>query len=98
MYNYTVFIHFWGAMSIVTLTKWGNSIGIRIPSTIIKEAHLYPGEELEIKADEKGGLTLIPIKNQQEGWLEKFNAIADSSSEKIHFDIENDFDTDEWTW
>ncbi len=98
MYNYTMFIHFWGAMSIVTLTKWGNSIGIRIPSTIIKEAHLYPGEELEIKADEKGGLTLIPIKNQQEGWLEKFNAIVDSSSEKIHFDIENDFDTDEWTW
>ena len=98
MYNYTMFIHFWGAMSIVTLTKWGNSIGIRIPSVILKEAHLYPGEELEIKADEKGVLRLIPIKNQQEGWLEKFNAAANSNGEEVYFDIANDFDMDEWTW
>lgn len=85
-------------MSTVTLTKWGNSIGIRIPSVIIKEAHLYPGEQLEIKADEMGVLTLIPIKNQQEEWLEKFNAAADSSSGEVHLDIANDFDMDEWTW
>ncbi len=85
-------------MSTVTLTKWGNSIGIRIPSVIIKEAHLYPGEELEIKADEKGVLTLIPIKNQQDGWLEQFNAAVDSSGEALHLNLANDFDTDEWTW
>lgn len=83
-------------MSTVTLTKWGNSIGIRIPSAIMKEAHLYPGEKLEIKADEKGVLTLIPVKNQQEEWLEKFNAVA--NEEGIHLDISNDFDKDEWTW
>ncbi|WP_419420484.1 AbrB/MazE/SpoVT family DNA-binding domain-containing protein [Legionella sp. D16C41] len=85
-------------MSIVTLTKWGNSVGIRIPSTIIKEAHLSPGEELEIKVDEKGVLTLIPIKNQQEGWLEQFNAAADASMGETPLYIANDFDTDEWTW
>lgn len=85
-------------MSTVTLTKWGNSIGIRIPSVIIKEAHLHPGEELEIKVDEKGVLTLIPIKNQQEGWLDKFNAVADAGSDDSHLDIGNDFDRDEWTW
>jgi antitoxin component of MazEF toxin-antitoxin module len=85
-------------MSIVTLTKWGNSIGIRIPSVIINEAHLYQGAELEIKADEKGVLTLTPIQNQQKGWLEKFNAAADSSVEAVHFDIANEFDMDEWTW
>lgn len=85
-------------MSTVTLTKWGNSMGIRIPSVIIKEAHLYPGEELEIRADEKGVLTLIPIKNQQEGWLDKFNAATDSSKEDLQLNISNDFDKDEWTW
>lgn len=85
-------------MSTVTLTKWGNSIGIRIPSVIIKEAHLYPGEELEIKADEKGTLTLTPIKNQHEGWLEQFNAASDSSDEDVNLDLANDFDMDEWTW
>lgn len=85
-------------MPKITLTKWGNSIGIRIPSTIIKEAHLYPGEELEIKADEKGVLTLTPLKSQQEGWLEQFNAAADLNHEDDHSDISNDFDRDEWTW
>lgn len=85
-------------MSTVTLTKWGNSIGIRIPSAIIKEAHLYAGEELEIKADDKGVLTLIPIHNQQEGWLEQFNAASNEGSEDVHLNLNNDFDTDEWTW
>ncbi len=85
-------------MSTVTLTKWGNSIGIRIPSVIIKEAHLHPGEELEIRVDEKGVLTLIPIKNQQEGWLEQFNAVVDDRSEETHLNLSNDFDKDEWTW
>ncbi|MBA2656736.1 MAG: AbrB/MazE/SpoVT family DNA-binding domain-containing protein [Tatlockia sp.] len=85
-------------MSTVTLTKWGNSVGIRIPATIMKEAHLVPGEQLEIRADEKGRLTLIPIKNQQDGWLEKFNTIADSNMEELYLDVSNDFDADEWTW
>lgn len=65
---------------------------------LMKEAHLVPGEKLEIRADEKGVLTLISIKNQQEGWLEKFNAIADSNNEELYLDVSNDFDADEWTW
>lgn len=85
-------------MSTVTLTKWGNSVGIRIPAIIMKEAHLVPGEELKIRADENGVLTLTLIKNQQEGWREKFNAIADSNNEALYLDISNDFDADEWTW
>jgi antitoxin component of MazEF toxin-antitoxin module len=91
-------IHYGVAMSTVTLTKWGNSVGIRIPSVIIKEAHLHLGEELEIRADEKGVLTLIPIKNQQEGWLEQFNAVVDAKGEETYLNLSNDFDVDEWTW
>ncbi len=97
MYNYTMFILVENNMPKVTLTKWGNSMGIRIPSIILKEANLHPGQELEIKADEKGRITLILINNQQEGWLEKFNALADTVDED-HSDIANDFDMDEWTW
>lgn len=85
-------------MSTVILTKWGNSIGLRIPSAIIKKAHLYPGEELEIKADEEGVLTLVPVTNQQKGWLEKFNAAADANDTESYMDIANDFDTDDWIW
>lgn len=85
-------------MSNVILKKWGNSIGIRIPAIIMKEAHLTPGEELEIKSNEKGELILTPIKNQQEAWMEMFNVIADSKEEALLLDISNEFDVEEWTW
>jgi len=85
-------------MPNVTLTKWGNSIGIRIPSTIIKEAHLVSGEQLTIVAAENGEITLKPLKNKQEGWTEMFNTIADASDEELLLDASNEFDEEEWTW
>ncbi len=85
-------------MSTVILTKWGNSVGIRIPAAILKEAHLSPGEQLKIMINKKGGVTLVPISNPQEGWLEAFNGIADIENEKFLINVTNDFDEDEWTW
>ncbi len=85
-------------MSTVILTKWGNSIGLRIPSNILKEAHLAEGEKLDIKVNKKGGVTLMPFKNQQAGWTEKFNAIADAEQDETLIDLVNEFDEDEWTW
>lgn len=85
-------------MSTVILTKWGNSIGIRIPAAMIKEAHLTPGEELKILPNESGGFTLIPIKNEQDGWLDMFNAVADLKGDDELLDGSNEFDEEEWTW
>lgn len=83
-------------MPKVTLVKWGNSMGIRIPAAIIQEAHLTPGEELKVQVNKKGNITLIPIHNPQEGWTEAFNAIADSEGNLL--DVSNQFDEEEWTW
>ena len=85
-------------MSTVILTKWGNSIGLRIPSNIIKEAHLAAGEKLDINVNKKGGVVLMPFKNPQAGWTEKFNAIADAEQDEILIDLPNEFDEDEWIW
>lgn len=85
-------------MSTVTLTKWGNSAGVRIPAAIMKEAHLKLGEEIKIIINKKGNITLVPAGDPQEGWTEAFNAIADSENEELLLDITNDFDKDEWTW
>src|SRR5829696_7329489 len=98
MYNYTKYIQRKFNMAKVKLTKWGNSFGIRIPSTMIKEAHLNLGEEFKITANKKGGFTLIPITNRQEGWLDRFNAIADSNNDELLIDVANEFDEDEWKW
>ena len=52
-------------MQTVSLKKWGNSIGVRIPAALLKEAHLEPGEILEICINEDGALILTPTKQKQ---------------------------------
>jgi len=83
-------------MSTVKLTKWGNSVGIRIPTAIITAAHLTLGEELQIVANKKGTLTLTPVTNPQAGWTDAFNAIADSKEDELVIDLPNEFDGEEW--
>lgn len=85
-------------MQTVMLTKWGNSLGVRIPTAIIKEAHLTLGEELKISVDKKGRLSLIPVSDPQAGWTEAFNTIADADDNELLIKGGNDFDKDEWTW
>lgn len=70
-------------MQTVTLTKWGNSLGVRIPAAIIKQAHLTSGEELKISVDKKGRLSLSPVSDPQLGWTEALNAIADADDDSI---------------
>lgn len=86
-------------MATVTLTKWGNSVGLRIPSTILKEAHLSIGEELEIIAEENGCLILRPKKHPRKYWAAGFNKITENQVEETEIiDIPNDFDKNDWTW
>lgn len=85
-------------MSTVTLTKWGNSVGVRIPALILKEAHLAPGSELDICTKESGIIILKEKVNKQEGWTSQFNAIADGENEEILLDVSSSFDDEEWTW
>lgn len=85
-------------MATVTLVKWGNSIGIRIPAGIIQEAHLKLGEELKVVINKKGALMLTPIHDPQKGWVEAFNAVADARNNSLLIDVPNEFDEEEWTW
>jgi antitoxin component of MazEF toxin-antitoxin module len=85
-------------MATVILTKWGNSMGIRIPAAVLKETHWAPGDELQISVNKKGGITIMPIKKQQSGWTEKFNVIADAGHDESLFDLPDEFDEEEWTW
>jgi len=86
-------------MSVISLTKWGNSVGVRIPTGELKAANAYVGEKFELSVNAQGGFTMIPLKNPQEGWLEAFNAMADAGEDKMLIeDLPNEFDKDEWTW
>lgn len=85
-------------MATVSLKKWGNSIGIRIPAALLREAHLEPGETLEVTVNKDGAILLTPAKSRQESWLEQFNAIADASSRDEIQEFPNQFDQEDWTW
>jgi antitoxin MazE len=41
------------------LVKWGNSLAVRIPKTVLDEARMKEGEEIEIRA-ERGRIALEP--------------------------------------
>lgn len=42
--------------------KWGNSLGIRIPSLYVKELNLKNGHSVEI-TEEDGKIVIVPLKN-----------------------------------
>ena len=50
--------------------KWGNSLGIRIPSVYAKEFELKNGSFVDIR-EEEGKIVIIPKKNSLDGLLDK---------------------------
>ncbi len=61
--------------------KWGNSLGIRIPSIYAKEFELRNGSFVDI-SEEEGRIVIIPKKNSLDELLEKV------AVENIHEPIE----------
>ncbi len=40
--------------------KWGNSLGVRIPSVLAEDAHLADGAEVEVTVRD-GQLVIVPV-------------------------------------
>lgn len=53
-------------MATATLSKWGNSTGIRIPNQIMKLLHLEEGAEVEIIVTPENDILLRPLTKPQE--------------------------------
>jgi antitoxin MazE len=47
-----------------TLKKWGNSIGVRLPSSVLKEAYLTQNQRVTIST-KKGAIVIKPLRGQQ---------------------------------
>src|SRR5476651_1383437 len=47
-----------------TVQRWGNSLAIRIPSAVIKEARLAAGSEMRM-AWKDGRIVLVPVKQRK---------------------------------
>lgn len=80
----------------LTLTKIGNSRGIRIPKPIIEECNLTDEVNVEVKGQ---SLLISPISHPRSGWEKKFqemNALGDDTL--ILESSRNKWDDEEWEW
>jgi len=71
--------------------KWGNSLGIRIPSHYVKEFHLKNGASVDI-IEKNGTIVIVPPKTTLDSLLSKV------SEENIHDPIETgvSLGSEEW--
>jgi antitoxin MazE len=81
----------------VNLIRIGNSKGVRIPASVIKECGL--GEQIEMRI-EQGAIVLSPLRGVREGWDAAFETMAATGDDTALVPdlLEADFDKEEWTW
>lgn len=85
-------------MTQIIIKKWGNSLGVRIPKTILAENNFQEGTHLVIHS-KNGKIILEPQKrNVREGWAEAAQAAHKNGDDKMMMDFPNEFDQEEWTW
>ena len=76
------------------LIKIGNSKGVRISSSIIKECEL--GNEIEIKVLDKR-VIIEAIREPRSDWNKSFEKMHKNQEDELIPEISNDFDKD-WEW
>ncbi|MBI4305696.1 MAG: AbrB/MazE/SpoVT family DNA-binding domain-containing protein [Chloroflexi bacterium] len=78
------------------IIKIGNSKGLRIPKSLLKEADL--SEDVQLSA-EPGRLIVEGIRQPRSGWEEAARAMAIAGDDLlIDQPAPTTFDSEEWTW
>jgi antitoxin MazE len=81
----------------VNLVQIGNSKGVRLPSSVIKQCRF--GDEIEMRV-EHGIVVLAPARRTRDGWDDAFKTMAAAKDDAplIPDAIEHDWDKEEWEW
>ena len=69
-----------------TISKWGNSCGVRIPARVADDLKLAPGSEVEI-SQEGRSIKIVPVKQSNEPEFSLKELLAGVSEENIHGEI-----------
>ena len=68
----------------VKVSKWGNSLAVRIPSSIVRSIHLHEGSDLEIKEDGEN----ILLKPSQSHKYSLDSLLSGVKEDNIHAEFE----------
>ena len=81
---------------MVKLVSIGNSKGIRIPRSVIRQCGFE--DQLEMRVSD-GIVTLAPARRLREGWESAFARMAAAGDDELMIpdDLTNDWDED-WGW
>jgi antitoxin component of MazEF toxin-antitoxin module len=47
------------------ITKWGNSLAVRLPISLVRQVGLKLGQTIDVQVTEQGGLLLQPVQAPQ---------------------------------
>ena len=67
----------------VVLNKWGNSVGLRMPNSILQELGIKPGHQVSIKV-ESGKAIIEPVRTKEQNLMALLDLIT---KENLHGEI-----------
>lgn len=70
-------------MYSATLTKWGNSIGVRIPHALIEKSGARAGDRYDIQMTKDKGFELTLLNDPHESWQAAFNEAAANGDDQL---------------
>jgi antitoxin MazE len=81
----------------VKLVSIGNSKGIRIPRSIIRECGF--GDQIEMRLGQ-GEVVLAPVPAAREGWNAAFERMAAAGDDAplVPERLDHDWDHEDWEW
>lgn len=78
------------------LISIGNSKGIRIPKTLLRQCNIENQVELEVK---KEGIFIKPVKTTpREGWDRAFKSMHEQDDDALLVDETIEMEMDDWEW
>ena len=80
----------------IDIVAIGNSRGIRIPSSVLKQCGLVDQAELRVE----NGRIILQRPGTRTGWSEAFEQMAEAGDDQLLLPEHplTNFDSDEWSW
>jgi len=84
-------------MNTTTISKWGNSKGVRVPSEILKKAQVDLNDKLFFDVDEYGRIIMSKVPMPKAGTLEYlFKDYSGGSFKTALIDLGEPVGNEEW--